>query len=249
MKQYYIYLTTNMINNKQYIGQHYGELDDSYLGSGSLIAQAIKKYGKNNFSKEILQICNDQKDADLWEKYYIQKFQAVEKDCFYNLQEGGSNGDGWRTCHNWMKEHPEEAQQIYQQNIQNLHQWRNNHPEEFYQKAILPLIEGNKKWRQEHPEEVQKIIKKLQEGKVRWQQGHPEEHQQQVNNWRKLGTQANSKKTICLTTGEVFNSQSEAARFYNIPQANISKCIKGERKSAGKHPVTQEKLLWAYVED
>ena len=43
MKQYYIYETTNNINNKKYIGKHYGEIDDSYLGSGILIKKAIKK--------------------------------------------------------------------------------------------------------------------------------------------------------------------------------------------------------------
>lgn len=40
MKQYYIYLTTNLINGKKYIGQHYGEIDDCYLGS----TNTLKKY-------------------------------------------------------------------------------------------------------------------------------------------------------------------------------------------------------------
>ena len=43
---FYIYLTTNLINGKQYIGQHKGELNDSYLGSGTNISKAINKYGK-----------------------------------------------------------------------------------------------------------------------------------------------------------------------------------------------------------
>ena len=44
MKMYYIYLTTNLINNKKYIGMHHGELNDDYLGSGNSITEAIKKY-------------------------------------------------------------------------------------------------------------------------------------------------------------------------------------------------------------
>ena len=60
MKQYYIYLTTNLINGKKYIGKHYGEINDSYLGSGILIKKAIKKYGSNNFTKKILFISKDE---------------------------------------------------------------------------------------------------------------------------------------------------------------------------------------------
>lgn len=52
MKQYYVYLTTNLVNNKKYIGQHYGEVTDSYIGSGSILKKAIEKYGKNNFKKK-----------------------------------------------------------------------------------------------------------------------------------------------------------------------------------------------------
>ena len=71
---FYVYLTTNLINGKQYIGQHKGELNDSYLGSGTNISKAINKYGKENFKKEILQICENRLEADKWEQYYIEKF-------------------------------------------------------------------------------------------------------------------------------------------------------------------------------
>lgn len=40
-KQYFIYITTNLINNKKYIGMHYGFSDDNYLGSGSQFLKAI----------------------------------------------------------------------------------------------------------------------------------------------------------------------------------------------------------------
>jgi hypothetical protein len=52
----YIYITTNLINNKKYIGQHKSKsFDLNYLGSGKLIVEAIKKYGKDNFKTEVIE--------------------------------------------------------------------------------------------------------------------------------------------------------------------------------------------------
>lgn len=98
MKQYYIYLTTNLINGKKYIGEHYGELDDDYLGSGTLLKRAIDKYGKNNFYKEILYISKTQDENFIKEREFIKVFNACESPNFYNIHEGGSGGNttaGW----------------------------------------------------------------------------------------------------------------------------------------------------------
>lgn len=54
-----------------------------------------------------------------------------------------------------------------------------------------------------------------------------------------------STKIICVTTNEEFDSISDAVRKYNIK--NISACCRGERKSAGKHPLTGEKMVWKYA--
>lgn len=246
---YYIYLTTNLINGKKYLGQHKGEVNDSYLGSGSSILQAIKKYGKENFKKEILKICDTREEADIWEKYFIEESNAVEDDNYYNLKEGGMGGDGWRACRKWFLNHPEEAKQLYQQSYERLKEWRINNPELAYELCTIPFLEGAKHWRETHPEEVAQLMKKVNEKKVEWQQTHPEEHQRQVDAWRQAGSEANSQKIKCITTGEIFTSQSEAARHYKIPQANISKCLKGERKSAGKHPETGEKMIWVRCDE
>jgi len=55
-----------------------------------------------------------------------------------------------------------------------------------------------------------------------------------------------SKKVVCLTTGEVFNSLAEASREYNVN--NISACCNNKLDFAGKHPITNEKLLWSYCD-
>ena len=39
--QHYIYMTTNNINGMKYIGKHYGEVDDLYLGSGKKLTDKI----------------------------------------------------------------------------------------------------------------------------------------------------------------------------------------------------------------
>lgn len=91
-KFYYIYLTTNLINNKKYIGKHIGSLDDDYLGSGISIHRAIEKYKKENFKKEILYIAKDEEEMNLKEKYYISYYNAVEDPNFYNIADGGQGG-------------------------------------------------------------------------------------------------------------------------------------------------------------
>lgn len=85
-----IYKTTNLINNKIYIGKDKNN-NPNYLGSGKILRQAIKKYGKINFKKEILEICIDK---EYWldrEKYWIKYYNAI--DAGYNIAVGGNGGD------------------------------------------------------------------------------------------------------------------------------------------------------------
>jgi group I intron endonuclease len=93
----FIYLTTNKVNNKKYIGQrHYhsnSKADDRYLGSGLLILKAIRKYGAENFSREILEECETQEELDLAEKKWIKEYNAVADRNFYNIAEGGLSTD------------------------------------------------------------------------------------------------------------------------------------------------------------
>ena len=55
-----------------------------------------------------------------------------------------------------------------------------------------------------------------------------------------------SRKVICIDTGKIYGSTREAERLTGICQSDISKCCRGKKKSAGKHPVTGEKLKWEY---
>lgn len=86
----YVYLTTNLLDNKMYIGQHKSTMfDEYYYGSGKIITRAINKYGIQNFKCDILKWCETEEELNYWEEYYIDKFNCVESDQYYNLKPGG----------------------------------------------------------------------------------------------------------------------------------------------------------------
>lgn len=85
----YIYITTNIINDRIYIGQHKSKSHDkTYLGSGTILKQAIEKYGREIFSNEILLECNNKEELDKAEKYFIKHYRNLGYN-MYNLAAGG----------------------------------------------------------------------------------------------------------------------------------------------------------------
>lgn len=96
---YIVYRTTNLVNNKIYIGTHrqkfhFPIIFDGYFGSGKLIRQAIKKYGVESFVRETLHVFYTAKEAYKKEKEIVNEKFVNSKDT-YNLC-GGGNG---ASCH------------------------------------------------------------------------------------------------------------------------------------------------------
>lgn len=85
-----IYKTINKVNGKFYVGQD-SRNNPNYLGSGSLLKNAIKKYGRENFVKEILEECNSLQELSEREKYWIKETKAQELG--YNISDGGFQND------------------------------------------------------------------------------------------------------------------------------------------------------------
>lgn len=89
---YTIYKITNQINGKYYIGQHVTDnLNDHYLGGGVLLLKAQKKYGRKNFTKEILFVFDNFDDMNNKEIEIVTE-EFVKEGDNYNLQLGGAKG-------------------------------------------------------------------------------------------------------------------------------------------------------------
>jgi len=125
----FIYLTTNLINGKKYIGaRKYTKDWKYYLGSGVELKKDIKKFGRENFERKILEDVRDENEMKERELYWIKYYDAVNSDEFYNkvyrshnveLQiknGGGGHNANSRTicCHNLKTDEVEEFENITQ---------------------------------------------------------------------------------------------------------------------------------------
>lgn len=101
--KYHVYKITNIINCRYYIGVHSTtDVTDSYMGSGRLIIEAISKYGKENFIKQILHTFDTAQEA------YDMEFRLVkttrEDPNSYNMTAGGKGG--WDHINSSLRNYP-----------------------------------------------------------------------------------------------------------------------------------------------
>ncbi len=87
-----IYKTTNLTNGKYYIGLDTKNRPE-YLGSGKILKQAIKKSGREQFKKEILEECKTIEELRSREVYWISYYNSTDPRFGYNITEGGQGGD------------------------------------------------------------------------------------------------------------------------------------------------------------
>ena len=88
-KYHYFYKITNTINNHFYYGIHStNDLNDGYMGSGSRLKIAIKKYGIENFSKEIIKFFDNRKELAKYEAEIVTESLVYDPNC-YNMVVGG----------------------------------------------------------------------------------------------------------------------------------------------------------------
>jgi group I intron endonuclease len=145
----FIYLTTNKINDKKYIGMCKYTHEKNYLGSGKLLKQSIRKYGKENFERIILQECETFGELSLAEEHWIRVYDAVNNENFYNLTSGGFGGNSDYLKEYWNKFTEEERKLCRNWNKRDMHGQNNpmfgkTHSEET--KKLIGSKSINRNW-------------------------------------------------------------------------------------------------------
>lgn len=236
----FVYITTNLVNGKRYLGQKgFNNKPEwaNYIGSGVAFLNAVKKYGRENFTKNIIDIAYSNDELNQKEYEYSVFFDVVESSDWYNLAYGGNVPRGYRYSDEQraarsesLKGHfvsAETREKISKKNKERLSDPK-KHP--FYGDHRY-AGENNPFFGKRHTAETKAKISSAHLGK-------------NTGIYNKKSTMV-----FCVNTGEIFQSQSEARITYNIDINGISHCVNGKQKTAGKHPVTGEPLLWKYVYD
>ena len=247
MNNYIVYIHTNLINNKKYVGITRQKPKERWRHDGfgyqkqQKFFRAIVKYGWDNFSHEIVKDKLTAHEAGALEKELIKKYNTINNG--YNVSPGGEITNHSQETLEKMrqsmlgKKHTEETKKKISQAKQD-------------DKKPVLCITTNTIY--ESGAEASKItgidassISKccqgiiLTAGKMEWR--FAEEDESKKYALIKANNKNKSKKPVkCLTTGKIYESVSDAAKDTNSDASNITKVCNGKYK-------TTNGLKWRFL--
>ena len=243
----YIYLITNKIDGKKYVGQTlvndvHKRWKQHFQNNSNCIylKNALEKYGKDNFKFQIICICFDN-DCNNYEISYIRKYNTLAPSG-YNLREGGKNG----------RQHPDsnEKRRIAatgkKYSRETIEKSKNNR---------IPLTGINnhnfgKKMSDEQKIKISNTMKEKYKNKNKDKDKDKDINKDKVKltdkqyNALKIAHQKLKKKVAQYSLKNeliaIFESVSEAARSTNNLHQSISKCCTGAYKQS-------KGFIWKHV--
>lgn len=255
---HYVYEITNLINGKKYIGKRSCKCpieEDKYMGSGTLLKRAIKKYGIDNFKKEIIQICESSEMAYIYEELHTIQVNAWSNEKYYNLKCGGKGGTyGIKMSEdtklkisiaNKGKQSPNKGKKLSELTklkISNA------------QKGKTISLKTKQLWSKQRTGEGNGMfgIHRFGSENPMYGKSHSEETKVKISDMlkgKKIGKDNHkSISVVLLNTGEVFESINIASKKFNISSGSISRCCnKDGYKYAGT--LNGEKLVWMFLNE
>lgn len=155
--EYTVYLRTNLINGKQYVGQtknirtrenNWRCIKARY--ANKILTEEREKYGANNFKMDILAECETQEEAWELEQRYIAEL-GTRFPAGYNMCNGGKTSEGTIFTEETKKK------------LSEVHKGMHNSPATEFKKGITPWMKGkhhteesNEKNRQAHLGKISK---------------------------------------------------------------------------------------------
>lgn len=253
----FIYKIENKINGKVYIGQTvqsdplrrwHGHLSGlrRNLHDNAFLQNAWNKYGEDNFSFVVVAEC-DGDDIDQIEVHMIAQYR--ERKACYNLEGGGGNH---KTLHETTRKKIGEATKLYWQNGA----YENGHG---LLKPVICIDTGTVYASSAQAARELDLpycnISQVCLGKNKSVQGNDghyyqfayyEEGKQYI--LKTLRGITAPKKVVCVNTGAVYLSATEAERQTGVQQAHISSSCNGRRRFAGKMP-NGDYMKWVFESD
>ena len=222
----FIYITTNKINGKKYIGQKkYCGNYETYLGSGIALKNAIAKYGRENFTREIIEECGTKDELDEREKYWIKYYDATNSDNFYNITNGGDGGFGSGKNSPWYGKH------LSKETKDKLSKMKSGENNPFYGKTHSDEVKkrlSEKASKQRHSKETKdKLSKSIKENHADFN-GRNNPRANPVNQFSLNGDFIKR-----------WDYAKEASQNLNINYSSLISCCTGRYKSAGGY-------IWKY---
>ena len=237
-----VYKIINNVNGKIYIGQsinikarwtdHINTLNRNSSHS-VLLQRAWNKYGPDNFTFEILELCSEEM-LDEVESKYINFYNSIKNG--YNLESGG----------NINKHLSEETKK----KISDAHRGKRMSEEAKQRMSLSRTGEGNGMFGRHHTEDARKKMSAARKGKP----GHPcTDYQKECARLANLGKSVseetrrkiseaakgrpaynkNLRPVYCIELKQVFDTASDASKILNISSSNIICCCEHTRKTCG----------------
>ena len=224
-KKWCVYLHTNKINGKRYVGitckqpeKRWGKNGNQYKQS-SYIGKAIKKYGWDNFKHEVLLTNETFEYACAVERCLIRHYKANNPVYGYNLTSGGEKSSGVIMSDEARKRMGAA------------------------QKKRLENPENHPRYGAHLTDEHKQIISNANKGRKM-----PKEACESMSKNRTGTKNGRTKPVYCPELNELFWGAKEAEDKYGFCRASITAVCRGRGKHCGRHPVTNELLTWKYAD-
>lgn len=240
-----IYKIKNLVNGKVYIGQTVNKVQRRWQDHRSMLKRnthdnfylqnAWNKYGEENFAFEVVGEYYTH-ELDDTEIQLISKYKKLNKS--YNLESGGNS----------QKKLHETTKQKLSIAIKNLHEndseYRDKYLEAIARKVICintgKVYESIAEASRELDVNYDNIHQvccgnnnsvKLQDEKYYQFAYYEEGKKYELKELRNI---KESKRVVCVNTGEVFESTRDASSKIGVQQSHISQCCNGKRRFAGR---------------